>query len=335
MIVNGIDTKDISIVVQGAVDKENTPRCLKSLRKYLPGAEVILSTWEGTNTDGLDYDIVLYNEDPGGWRDGRTDIPNNLNRQLVSSKNGIKAASRKYCIKIRSDIIFRSNRFLTYFDKFPKRDPKYQVFQERVIFCSYFFKRYLGEAQYTVQPVPFHMSDWFAFGLKEDVLLLFDVPLAKEPENTDYFFLHEMDPIRIDVLGASHQYSPEQYIFLTASKKCLEVPYFPSVIKYTSENIEFSNHVVANNCIILNPSQMSIICGKNSIDLYCTWSKNELSLPANVWEGLYRYDVFVNEYLKYCDPNYSIPNEAIKQKKRYIRWHKIFEANKLSKDALL
>ena len=66
MIVGGIDTKDISVVVQGAVDKENTPRCLKSLRKHLPGAEVILSTWEGTNTDGLDYDVVLYNQDPGG-----------------------------------------------------------------------------------------------------------------------------------------------------------------------------------------------------------------------------------------------------------------------------
>lgn len=327
MIVGGIDTKDISVVVQGAVDKENTPRCLKSLRKHLPGAEVILSTWEGTNTDGLDYDIVLYNQDPGGWRDGKTDIPNNLNRQLVSSKNGIKAAGRRYCVKIRSDIIFRSNRFLTYFDKFPKRDPQYQVFQERVIFCSYFFKRYLGEAQYTVHPVPFHMSDWFAFGLREDVLLLFDVPLAQEPENTNYISMHETEMYspRKNLFGSSHQFTQEQYIFLNCVKKKLSVPIYNSVIEYTSESILFSNKVVVNNCIVLNPSQISMYCGKNGIDPYCTWSKNELCLAECVWEGLYRYDVFAQEYKKHCDPDYLIPGEAYIKKMKYLRWHKLFE----------
>ena len=47
MIVNGIDKKDISVVVQGAIDKEWTPLCLKSIRKYLPESEIILSTWGG------------------------------------------------------------------------------------------------------------------------------------------------------------------------------------------------------------------------------------------------------------------------------------------------
>lgn len=325
MIVGGIDTKDISVVVQGAVDKENTPRCLRSLRKYLPNAEVILSTWEGTDTSGLDYDIVLYNEDPGGWRDGRTDIPNNLNRQLVSSKNGIKAASRKYCIKIRSDIIFRSSRFLTYFDKFPKRDPKYQVFQERVIFCSYFFKRYLGEAQYTVHPAPFHMSDWFAFGLREDILMLFDIPLAEEPENTNYLNIHKIDTARFNMFGASHQYAPEQYIFLNCIQKKLDIPVFKSIVEYTSENIEFSDRVVANNCIILNPAQINMFCAKNGLDPYRTWSKYELCLPQYVWEGLYRYDVFVCEYKKYCDVCFSVPREVVRRRKKYLRWHHLFE----------
>lgn len=328
MIVGGIDTKDISVVVQGAVDKENTPRCLRSLRKYLPNAEVILSTWEGTDTSGLDYDIVLYNEDPGGWRDGRTDIPNNLNRQLVSSKNGIKAASRKYCVKIRSDIIFRSSRFLTYFDKFPKRDSEYQVFQERVIFCSYFFKRYLGEAQYTVHPVPFHMSDWFAFGLREDILMLFDIPLAEEPENTNYLNIHKIHTARIDMFGASHQYAPEQYIFLKCIQKKLDIPIFKNIVEYTSENIEFSNRVVASNCIMLNPAQMSLFCGKNGLDPYRTWSRFELSLPQFVWEGLYRYDVFVSEYRKYCDPSFCIFAEAKRRKAHYLRWHKLFEVRR-------
>ena len=52
MIINGIDTNDISVVVQGAIDQINTPKCLRSIRKRLPGAEIILSTWEGSPIDG-------------------------------------------------------------------------------------------------------------------------------------------------------------------------------------------------------------------------------------------------------------------------------------------
>ena len=65
MIINGIDTNDISVVVQGAIDQINTPKCLRSIRKRLPGAEIILSTWEGSPIDGLDYDKLVLNKDPG------------------------------------------------------------------------------------------------------------------------------------------------------------------------------------------------------------------------------------------------------------------------------
>lgn len=41
MVINIIDTKDISVVVQGAIDKGYTPLCLKSIRKYLPESEII------------------------------------------------------------------------------------------------------------------------------------------------------------------------------------------------------------------------------------------------------------------------------------------------------
>ena len=119
MVVGGINTEDISVVVQGAVDKENTPLCLKSIRKYLPGSEIILSTWKGTNIESLDYDKVMLNSDPGGYKDRYVHtFTNNTLRQLVSTKNGLRRATRKYIIKMRSDLILRSNSFLTYFEKF-------------------------------------------------------------------------------------------------------------------------------------------------------------------------------------------------------------------------
>lgn len=40
-----IDSADISVVVQGPVNYEQTKECLKSIRKFLPKSEIILSTW--------------------------------------------------------------------------------------------------------------------------------------------------------------------------------------------------------------------------------------------------------------------------------------------------
>lgn len=326
MVVNGIDTKDISVVVQGAVDAVNTPKCLASIRKYLPGAEIILSTWEGTKVEGLDFDKVLLNKDPGGSKDGRTGIQNNINRQLLSTKCGIEKVKRIYCIKLRGDLILRSNKFLGYFSNFPEYDKNYRIFKGRVIQCSYFCKRYLGEARYYVLPTPFHISDWFACGYTEDVYKLFNIPLTSEPFYTNYLNYNEVSSARKNIFGASHQYAPEQYILLNCLLNSgIRVPEFNSIEEYDSENIEFSNKILANNFITLNPSQISLYCGKNGIDPYRTWSKSELKLPMYIWEGLYRYDIFLQEYKKYCAPNFDIPVEAVIRKKFYLLLHKFFE----------
>ena len=124
----GIKSKDISVVVQGAVDK-STKKCLNSIRKYLPQAEIILSTWEGSNLKGLKYDILVPNKDPGGVLIcPKTKLYNNLNRQLLSTQNGLKKANRKYTIKFRTDFYLRGKEFLKYFDKFPIRNKQYSIY---------------------------------------------------------------------------------------------------------------------------------------------------------------------------------------------------------------
>ena len=86
-----IKTEDISVVVQGAINKEETPKCLKSIRKFLPEAEIILSTWEGSDISAIDglYDVLLLNKDPGCgyyYKNESGIKSNNLNRQLVSTR---------------------------------------------------------------------------------------------------------------------------------------------------------------------------------------------------------------------------------------------------------
>jgi hypothetical protein len=54
-----INSKNISTVVQDAIDKELTPKCLKSIRKCLSKATIILSTWKNSDIKYLDYELKL------------------------------------------------------------------------------------------------------------------------------------------------------------------------------------------------------------------------------------------------------------------------------------
>ena len=110
-----ITSKDLSVVVQGAVSPLETALCLKSVRKYLPEAQIILSTWNGSDIshfDGL-YDEIVLSDDPGAVifdiKDKKT---NSLNRILVSSREGIKVAKKTYVLRIRTDLILKNNNLL-------------------------------------------------------------------------------------------------------------------------------------------------------------------------------------------------------------------------------
>ncbi len=323
MIVSGIDTNDISVIVQGAVDKENTPLCLKSIRKHLPGAEIILSTWKGTEVNNLDYDKVVLNQDPGGFKDKCVNtFTNNTLRQLISTQNGLKRATKKYIIKMRSDLIFQSCKFLEYFDKFPCRNEEFVFFKHRVITSSFFTKKFLYYNG-LVQPVPFHLSDWFAFGLAEDILNLYNIELPAEPDFSWYLFDNKYKGKKINLLGASHQYAPEQYIAYTAFRKKFNIK-FKHYMDYNEENILISEQLMANNFIILSPTQFKLICGKENAgtDYYKKWTKYPILIPTLLWKGLYRYDVFLEDYKKYCDNNFYMPKVNYITKHIDSRYHK-------------
>ena len=111
-----IKDKDISVVVQGRVEKKLTTLCLASVRKCLPGAQLILSTYKGTDTTGLDFDDLVLSDDPGALKFNKTDYCN-INRMLTTSKAGIACAARPYILKLRSDLELRSLDFINYFSK--------------------------------------------------------------------------------------------------------------------------------------------------------------------------------------------------------------------------
>lgn len=246
MVIDGIDTKDISVVVQGAVDSINTPVCLASIRKYLPEAEIILSTWDGADVSKLDHDVLVMSKDPGGpLIDNVFQVRNNVNRQIISTKNGLKKSSRLYAIKIRSDMCFCGTQFLKVFGLFHQRNNTCRLLKQRVVinnlYCANPWKTNFC----------FHVSDWFFFGLRQDILNIFEIELQADEENMNWFSPFnrpKLDPVPT----WNFRYIPEQYIWTSFLRKNGEKFKFDFFSDVTGFNIMLTELSFANNLIILD-----------------------------------------------------------------------------------
>ncbi len=317
-----IESKDISVVVQGAIDSKNTPLCLKSIRKVLPKATIILSTWEDSDIKNLDYDRILLNQDPGGFKDRNSNFTNNLLRQLVSTQNALKIVDTMYTLKIRTDILLKSAKFLKYINEFNDCNSEYKIYNEKIITTSFFTKRFLCDKKGKYfMPVPFHVSDWFSFGLSKDIRNIFSIRLPDEPLQSEYFYNQKLDFDSLNLLGCSHQYCPEQYITYHSYQNFSKNPVkFENYLDYDNLNTTESELYILNNFKIFSPQELDFICLKNNTnsDFYRVWCKNPFSVPYILWNGLYRPYIYRILYKRYCDKNYTIPlrikfNEALEK----------------------
>lgn len=132
----------IAVVVQGPVMAAGdlTSECLRGLRRLLPGAQLILSTWEGSETAGLECDDVVISADPGpgvARLDGGSMVTN-VNRQIISTRAGLEPVARPYTLKSRTDLLLEHAGFLQFFGRWSRRAPGAQLFAERVLILDHF-----------------------------------------------------------------------------------------------------------------------------------------------------------------------------------------------------
>ncbi len=290
-----MESIEISFVVQGAIDSSISPltgepitkSCLSSLRHFHPGAEIILSTWEGANVSGLDYDVLIRNQDPGAWnafRPGCGEVKlDNTNRQIVSTKNGLHAATKKYAAKIRSDMIFQGDQWRRHFERYPRRSDEWRIFKERLITCSMWARD--PRCPYSRQPL--HPPDWVHIGLKEDVLLLWDIDLQPEPDSSQWFATHGIEPpLPPPAIPDVRRFSPEQYLWRT-----LLARYGPVQFEHRGDlcdyNIRLTELSFANNLIILDLNQFPFVVHKYPLPLQ-PWFRYYRFLSHKEWEWLYR-----------------------------------------------
>lgn len=300
-----LKTKDISVVVQGAINKTETKKCLKSIRKYLPNAEVILSTWENSDVDNLIglYDKIIFNKDVGApiIAYDKIKVYNNMNRQLFSTQEGIKLATKKYILKLRSDLILSDSRFLDYFDKYQARGGEYNLFKHKILIPSLITRFQLDKNQFT----PFHFSDWWFFGLKEDIEKYFlNTPLADEPAFSNYFNEFENSEKCSPYKGVDFKFAPEQYFGYSCFSRNFDDIYMEDASDFNNLTIEKYRKCLINNFIVLEYKHSGIYLNKYS------FAKNEYYNGIE-YLGMYHFYRFEKEYKEFCDKNYEITSEKL------------------------
>lgn len=316
MSLNIIESRDISVIVRGLVvgademdnKKKFTKRCLESIRKFLPESQIILSTWDRCNIDGLTYDSVIKGREPEVinmcFSDG-TAKQMNVNNQITSTNNGLKLVNRKYTLNIRSDIFLTGTGFVKYFIKYNKNKDS-NIFDKKILTLPTYNPR--KKAKFLFDP-----SDWFYFGLTMDVKKLFDIPLM------------DKNSLKGETINGLHliknNFEAEQYIWVTFLSKYENI-YFPYYDYFSLEAFKASEESYAKNLILLPANKANIKCLKmpsagygaypwlsqglytfNEYKMiYNTYNKNKIFYIKNPVEDLayflaYNMRLFVKNYL--------------------------------------
>lgn len=193
----------MSIVVQGPLSDDNlaeTARNCQHWRKMFPNAQLILaissgelaaaftSTCDGEPTelsrststraalcdlirDACEVICVADAAAPLPPIKSDTDKINSVNFQIAAAKAGLSRASGVFVLRVRSDLVFHNRHFLDQYQcggVYPRGENA--VTKARVLISWLYTLN-----PFTLERIPLHFSDWFHFGLLEDVRMLWDV----------------------------------------------------------------------------------------------------------------------------------------------------------------
>lgn len=242
----------ITIVVQGDV-RSNTKKLLLSIRKQVPHAKLIFSTFANqvaaADRDGIDrlVDRFCLTDDPGPMPatvNSPTAPPNNINRMLRSTQLGLSRVTTPYALKLRSDAECDVLAIVKgWTDALGVADPETS---NRLAFASHYTRHPHGINGYT-----FHVSDWMTFGRTLTVSDYWSAPRFTE-EDAVWFDSHPLPP---DVTATSRRFravfSQEQWLCVHYAKR---KGYFtPSSVHDRAPEVVFSyQRFLSRECVILD-----------------------------------------------------------------------------------
>lgn len=288
---------DITVIVRGLVvgaeeldeRKKFTKQSLMSVRKHLPGARLILSTWKGSNTEGLTYDELLLNDPPAAPTlikpDGSLKFMTG-NNQIVAMRNGLLKVATPYTLTMRSDMILTGIGFIEYFLRFNKTKDS-EILEKKIVVLPTYNPRRNGAFTYL-----FNVCDWFYFGLTGDIKKMLNIPLMSEDamlgEKRDGHYQYEKN------------FETEQYIWANFLKKYQEVQ-LPYPTFFAKEALVASEESYARNLIFLPAQKAQVDCLKMPHAGY--GARPILS------QGLYTFNEYKKMYKQYsADSIFYFPN---------------------------
>ena len=186
-----------AIILQGPI-MSTDDYTFHSVVLYLsayPGAQLIVSTWEGEtykdleqlNSDRLTILRNTYPQERG---------PNNINLQIISTVAGIQKAKElgcQYVLKSRTDQRFYAKDVDIYFKQlqklFPLDDQIKRILSERLMVLNFTTLKYR----------PYGIGDMFMFGRTTDMFHYWDLPLnhATLPDPEKRFSVMEHAKLRL------------------------------------------------------------------------------------------------------------------------------------------
>ena len=176
---------------------------------------------------------------------------NNLNRQIVSTINGLKKVTTPYSVKLRTDIKITGKAFTHISNSHQEREKRYSYFSERIIACQYYFRNP------DIYRAPFHISDIFLFGKTVDLIHLFDIPLTEEPLFSQWY-MHKKRPTPDYEPNTLCKFTPEQYIWLECIKKFGLTPSLTCLYSTDKDLLELSNKTIINNFFIHSEKHLNL-----------------------------------------------------------------------------
>jgi hypothetical protein len=254
--MSDIIDSDITFVVQGPVrviGPSSTEACLRSVRRLFPGSRIVLSTWHGSDPTNLQYDDVIFSNDPGpiiSDVDGLR-LANNINRQIVSTATGIRTVTSKFAVKLRSDGLMIGRGFVGFLNAFPWRRADYSLFQDRIVISKEFTR-----SPRSFVPFAYHPSDLFQFGHTEDLMKYWGIcPVTGERLSS--FFLSGPPPSWFSMFDG-FRYTTEQYLFLDLLNRCGQLPALRDYSEISESITILSQNYLLNNFLPVEPALLGI-----------------------------------------------------------------------------
>ena len=252
-----ISDHDLSVVVQGPATA-SLSQVVDSVRRHLPRAELIVSTWQDGDVDGLDVDDLVLSEDPGSvpyLDERRRPGPRmmNTNRMLVSTKAGLARATREFTVKLRNDTPLRSAALLDWCrDPGPAGPAELRLFSQRILITHVAVRPADAMRGYL-----FHPSDVVHLGRRVDLVDLWDVEPIDEEENATWFCTRARPEPDL-VPSMQSRYVNEQVLWLSALRRHGIEPGYEHIGHYSPELRVRSERSLVANFELVEPWQLGV-----------------------------------------------------------------------------